>query len=214
MDLTVWEILNGSAYAFWGILVFSVVATGVAIDRFVSQWKIMEQARALANDVRTKLSRGAIAEARSACESSRSQLAGVFLEGFGNLDKQNFRHVAAAVHRSRIRWQASLGQRLWLLATVGALSPFVGLFGTVVGIMKAFSKFKLSGGEGGIASVSGDISEALIVTAAGILVALGGVFLYNYFTQRGKGHVMELRLLTDEFLELLELEHAKRSTGA
>jgi biopolymer transport protein ExbB len=92
--------------------------------------------------------------------------------------------------------------RLWVLGTVGATAPFVGLFGTVVGIMKAMGSFR-GDEEVKFTTVSGPISEALIVTAVGIGVAVGAVILFNFFSQRAGRIATEVKLLTDEFLELL-----------
>src|SRR5919199_1230759 len=77
---------------------------------------------------------------------------------------------------------AGLKENLGVLATIGATAPFVGLFGTVVGIIHAFDKMATSGG--GIASVSAGIAEALITTAFGLFVAIPAVWAYNYFQNR------------------------------
>jgi biopolymer transport protein ExbB len=106
------------------------------------------------------------------------------------------------VHRERLRVNQDLRVRLWMLGTIGATAPFVGLFGTVVGIMKAMGGFKADE-EVKFTTVSGPISEALVVTAVGILVAVGAVILFNYFSQRAARIATEMKLLTDEFLELL-----------
>src|SRR5690606_26490474 len=111
-------------------------------------------------------------------------------------------HVATAVHRERLRVNQDLRSRLWMLGTIGATAPFVGLFGTVVGIMTAMGGFKADD-EVKFSMVSGPISEALIVTAAGILVAVEAVILFNFFSQRANRVATEMKLLTDEFLELL-----------
>jgi biopolymer transport protein ExbB len=101
-----------------------------------------------------------------------------------------------------MRVNQDLRVRLWVLGTVGATAPFVGLFGTVVGIMKAMGGFRADE-EVKFTTVSGPISEALIVTAVGIFVAVGAVILFNYFSQRASRIATEMKLLTDEFLELL-----------
>ena len=106
-----------------------------------------------------------------------------------------------AVHRERLRVNQDLRARLWMLGTIGATAPFVGLFGTVVGIMSAMGGFKTD--EVKFTMVSGPISEALVVTAAGILVAVESVILFNFFSQRASRIATEMKLLTDEFLELL-----------
>ena len=97
-------------------------------------------------------------------------------------------------------------RNLWILGTIGAVTPFVGLFGTVAGIMRSFKDLGLdvaAGGTGGTVAVMTGISEALIATAAGILVAVDAVVLYNYFQARLSRVAVELKLLADEFVELL-----------
>ena len=107
-----------------------------------------------------------------------------------------------------------------MLGTIGATAPFVGLFGTVVGIMSAMGGFKADE-EVKFTMVSGPISEALVVTAAGILVAVEAVILFNFFSQRANRIATEMKLLTDEFLELLldvrrspKLDKAENETDA
>jgi biopolymer transport protein ExbB len=202
MDQSIWELLNHGGGAMWVIVAFSVIAVAVAIERAIAQWKFVSRARSLGETVTRCLARGAIEEARSACERSPSPVADIFLVGYERLGRAKPEHVATAVHRERLRVNQDLRTRLWMLGTIGATSPFVGLFGTVVGIMTAMGGFKADE-EVKFAMVSGPISEALIVTAAGILVAVEAVILFNYFSQRANRVATEMKLLTDEFLELL-----------
>src|SRR5207237_7868164 len=98
------------------------------------------------------------------------------LDRAGKLDK-----VADGADRARREVVQELRGSLWTLATMGAVMPFVGLFGTVVGILASFGKLQNAGGMPGCNIVAGDISEALITTAGGILVAVEAVVFYNYF---------------------------------
>jgi len=109
----------------------------------------------------------------------------------------------AAVERERQRTALKLRRGLWLLATVGATAPFIGLFGTVVGIMTAFQSMAQTG-QGGFAVVAAGISEALITTAAGIAVAVLAVVLYNALNTHAQKLSLQLRLLTEEYLELVK----------
>jgi len=84
-----------------------------------------------------------------------------------------------------------LEQRLTSLATLGNISPFVGLFGTVIGIMRSFEAISRTG-SGGLASVSAGIAEALVATAAGLFVAIPAVVAYNHFVSRVKTHATEM----------------------
>jgi biopolymer transport protein ExbB/TolQ len=202
MENSIWDLMSHGGGAMWVVVAFSVVALAVGIERAIAQWKFVTRARMLGDTVTRCLARGAVEESRSACERSPSPIADVFLVGYERLNRAKPEHVATAVHRERLRVNQDLRARLWMLGTVGATAPFVGLFGTVVGIINAMGGFK---GDDTIKfnMVSGPISEALIVTAAGILVAVQAVILFNFFSQRANRIATELKLLTDEFLELL-----------
>ncbi|MGH7458392.1 MAG: MotA/TolQ/ExbB proton channel family protein [Longimicrobiaceae bacterium] len=88
-----------------------------------------------------------------------------------------------SVEREQILLANELKTGLGLLATVGATAPFVGLLGTVIGIVNSFTGMAMTGG-GGLEAISAGIAEALIATAIGLLVAIPAVWLYNYFTGR------------------------------
>lgn len=205
MDQSILDLLGHGGGSMYVVVAFSVIALAVAIERAIAQWKFVSRARALADTVTRCLSRGAVEEGRSACERSPSPIADVFLVGYERLGRAKPEHVATAVNRERLRVNQDLRSRLWMLGTIGATSPFVGLFGTVVGIMAAMGGFK-GDEEVKFSMVSGPISEALIVTAAGILVAVEAVILFNFFSQRANRIATEMKLLTDEFLELLLVE--------
>jgi biopolymer transport protein ExbB len=198
----IWDFLSLGYGAMGIVMAFSVTALAVAIERAIAQWRFVTRARSLGDAVTRCLARGAVDEGRSACERSPSPVADVFLVGYERLGRAKPEHVVTAVHRERMRVNQDLRVRLWVLGTVGATAPFVGLFGTVVGIMNAMSQFK---GDEDVkfAMVSGPISAALIVTAVGIGVAVGAVILFNFFSQRASRIATEMKLLTDEFLELL-----------
>ncbi|MDB4956456.1 MAG: MotA/TolQ/ExbB proton channel [Myxococcales bacterium] len=202
MDQSIWELLSHGGGAMWVVLAFSVIALAVGIERAIAQWKFVTRARALGEQLTKCLQRGALEEGRSACERSPSPIADVFLVGYARLGQSKPEHVVTGVHRERMRVNQDLRTRLWMLGTIGATAPFVGLFGTVVGIMGAMGGFK---GDESVkfTQVADPISQALIVTAAGILVAVEAVILFNFFSQRANRIATEMKLLTDEFLELL-----------
>ncbi|ACY14643.1 MotA/TolQ/ExbB proton channel family protein [Haliangium ochraceum] len=204
MDQSIWEWLVQAT--LWCLFGFSVVVFAVAMERVVVLWRFTDRARKLSDTVNRCLMRGARGEGRSACERSRSPLADVFLVGYERFGRSKPENVDSAVHRERARVMVSLKNRLWIPGTIGATAPFVGLFGTVVGIMEAFRDLERaegSGQEAGIGVVSGHISEALIATAVGIFVAVIAVIVFNLFNQRIGRIGMEAKMLTDEFLEHL-----------
>lgn len=94
--------------------------------------------------------------------------------------------VGRAMERARKREMAALQRGLAVLATIASSAPFVGLFGTVFGIITAFQQMAdpSKGGGGGLASVSAGIAEALLTTAVGLAVAIGAVWAYNFFVAK------------------------------
>lgn len=193
----------------WLILAASLVALGVAFERLVALWGFSASSRALGDSISQKLLRGDATGARAAAERSDTMVGELFRAGFARTDQVGpDRHalVASAVDRERAQLGLRLKRNLWILGTIGATAPFVGLLGTVVGIMRSFRDLGLdvqSGGTGGSAAVMTGISEALIVTAVGILVAVEAVVLFNYFQARISRINVEVRLMAEEFVELL-----------
>ncbi len=188
------------------ILASSILALGVAIERLIALWGVSDAARALSEVIAKHLLRNDVAAARSAAERSDAVAADIYLVGFNRLAKGASASLDAAVDRERAQVTLKLKRNLWVLGTIGATTPFVGLFGTVAGIMRSFKELGLdveAGGTGGTAAVMTGISEALVATAAGILVAVEAVVLYNYFQSRLGRVAIELKLLSDEFVELL-----------
>ena len=107
-----------------------------------------------------------------------------------------------AVERQMLILLSELKRGLGVLATVGATAPFVGLLGTVMGIVKAFTGMAASG-SGGLAAISAGIAEALITTAFGLLVAIPAVWLYNYFQTKIENLTVEMTYTSKEFVDFL-----------
>jgi len=203
-----------ASFSLWVIIACSVIAVAVTVERAIALWGFGEKARSLADAVGRALYRGDLDDGRAQCERSGSMAAEIFLAGLVALTPKgatlsgrpagepNAERLAAAVERERQRVNMRMRRGLWILGTVGATAPFVGLFGTVVGIMNAFHDMAHTG-QGGFAVVSAGISEALITTAAGIAVAVLAVVLFNLLNTRAQQLTLQLRLLTEEYLELV-----------
>jgi biopolymer transport protein ExbB len=169
----------------------------------------------VADAVGRALFRGDLEDGRAQCERSTSTAADVFLAALVALAPRTAslagrpaveaspEKIVAAVERERQRVNLRLRRGLWILGTVGATAPFIGLFGTVVGVMRAFKDLAHATGMGpGVVAVG--ISEALITTAAGIAVAVLAVVLFNVLNTHVQQLALQLRLLTEEYLELVK----------
>lgn len=189
------------------LALFSVYSLSVIGERWWAFRRTRSASTGLLRRVFDHVDHGRCRPALEACEASRgSHLAAVLATGlreFVSLDAGNpGLHAGPALDRAtgaaREAMQRAtaaeierLEQRLTSLATLGNISPFVGLFGTVIGIMRAFEAISRTG-SGGLASVSAGIAEALVATAAGLFVAIPAVTAYNYFVSRVKSHATEM----------------------
>lgn len=113
-----------------------------------------------------------------------------------------------AVERRRQILNQELKKNLWMLGTIGSAAPFIGLAGTVVGILQAFGEMARKGA-GGFTVVAAGISEALVATAAGIIVAVVAVIAFNAFQTRWSAFVLLIRIQTEEFAEILSASFKK-----
>ena len=193
------------------ILVASVVSLGVAFERLIALWGAGSKARELGQRIARHLLKGEVSAARSAAERSNALCADMFRAGFERAAKSKAlaadTKLDAAVDRERQHVALKMRRNLWVLGTIAATTPFVGLFGTVAGIMKSFRDLGLdvdAGGTGGSAAVMTGISEALVATAAGIIVAVEAVVLFNMFQARLARLNVEFKLIAEEFVELLK----------
>ena len=117
--------------------------------------------------------------------------------------------VNRAIDRVKEREVANLKKGLGGLASISSAAPFIGLFGTVIGIINAFQAMAASG-QGGLGAVSKGISEALITTAAGLLVAIPAVMAYNYFTNTIEQFVVDMNDVSSELISYVLREGRER----
>jgi len=200
------ELFVTGGFAMYPLLLSSLLVWGICFERL---WRF----RILSRELRTfhlqatnwllrKDRDGLGRYCRENLHLPTAQLLFVALEKRGSSDVRVRKRWVEAVQRKRSGVNRSLRGGIWLMATVATASPFLGLFGTVVGILQSFADIG-SSGKGGFAVVASGISEALIATAAGILVAVVAAVLYNVFTQWLGAVVLQVRNQTDELLELL-----------
>jgi biopolymer transport protein ExbB/TolQ len=205
-----WEMIRNLVRDEWVILslllAWSLAGLTVICERLYTLWNILPKSEAFKNRVIDALESGDIGKAAALCEMSQVPLAEVFERGLQVFQKTP-QKTTEAVTSQRAAAVLSLKRYLWALGTVGSSAPFVGLFGTVVGILKAFQSMSVAG-TGGFKVVSQGIAAALVATAAGLLVAIYAVIAYNYFVARVNTIAMQYKLYSEEFLHALS-EHGR-----
>jgi len=182
---TVLHMLNQAWLTTYPMAVASVIAVAVILERWWRYRGLERSTRDLTRRLVDLLVKRDLSAARALCEASTTPIAKVFLEGlrWKNIALEDLESVLAT---SRQETVTELRRGLWILGTIGSLAPFVGLFGTVIGIMRAFHQMATEG-SGGFAVVAAGISEALIATAAGLGVAIFALLFYNYLQVRAGG---------------------------
>jgi len=193
-----------------GLFIMSAWSIGVMIDRWLAFSAARKQSRTFAPLVAGALRDGKIDEAIHIAERhKKSHLAKVVTAGLqefqahqatADLSGEEIEASKRALDRAEAIVHAELKRGLSGLATIGATAPFVGLFGTVVGIINAF-KGITSQKSTGLAAVAGGISEALVTTAIGLFVAIPAVWLFNYFTSKMEAFDVEMDNSSSELVD-------------
>ena len=210
-----WEQMGWVAKVVAFVLVFmSMWSFGVSIERYYTFSQARKQSKLYAPQVAKHLKEGRLKDALAVSQAKTyqySHLAKVVLAGLqeyqfqqdtgGSLTRDDIVDtVRRAIQRATALTANDLKKGIPSLATIGATAPFVGLLGTVVGVINAFAGIG-SQGSAGLGAVSAGISEALIETALGLVVAIPAVWLYNYFTGRLEYFNVEMDNLSSELVD-------------
>lgn len=192
------------------MFLMSAWSIGVMIDRWIAFAASRKQSRLFAPVVAGALRDGKLDEAiLAAARYKKSHLAKVLVAGLQEfrahdqskaISGSQIEASKRALGRSQAIVQAELEHGLSGLATIGSTAPFVGLLGTVVGIIDAFHSILMNKGAG-MDVVAGGISEALVTTAIGLFVAIPAVWMYNYFNTRARTFNVEMENSASELLD-------------
>jgi len=176
------KLLHDGRLTVYPLGVASVIVFAIVLERVWRFGGIEKSTRALTREVIDVLVRSDLDTARSLCDKAKSPISAVFLEAmrWRNIALEDLHGILAT---SRQELAGDLKRGLWIVGTIGSLAPYVGLFGTVVGIIRAFQAMAREGA-GGFEVVAAGISEALVATAAGLVVAIIALFFFNYLQVR------------------------------
>lgn len=201
------------------LAIMSVWSIGVMIERYITYRKARKQSQEFAPAVAEALGKGNLEEAVELAEQyDKSHLAKVVHAGLqefrshqgpDQIPGQTVEASRRAIQRAQAVGIEDLKRGLGGLATIGATAPFVGLFGTTVGVINAFAGMS-AGEDVGLAAVAGGISEALVATAIGLFVAVPAVWMYNYFTGKIESFIVEM---DNSGSELIDYFLRRRSEG-
>jgi biopolymer transport protein ExbB/biopolymer transport protein TolQ len=196
------------------LFIMSFWSVGVAVERIYTYLQARKQSKLYAPQVAKLLKENRLKDAIALSRSNQfrySHLAKVVLAG---LEEYQFQHdsganlnrddqvdsVRRAIQRASALTSNDLKKGVSSLATIGSTAPFVGLLGTVVGVISAFQGIAATG-SGGIGAVSAGIAEALVETALGLVVAIPAVWFYNYLTNKMEYFNVEMDNSSSELVD-------------
>jgi len=174
----------GADWVLWLLIGLSVVSVGVMIDRFLWFKNRDTNTETFTRELRGAFERDEVERLETKYKDHPSIPVQVGLRGLAERGRGP-EAVAEAMHGERARWRRGADRNLMVLGTLGNNVPFIGLFGTVLGVINAFQSLTVKTAEAETQTL-GAIAEALVATAVGLLVAIPAVIAFNFFTRKLK----------------------------
>ena len=200
------ELFNDGGWAMYPLLILLILGIGVAIERLHNLSRAAIDAEGFFKNLEEAIKSGGPDKAAELCSATPGPVASVIHAGLLRLDR-GLEHVEKAIDNSGAVEMAFLERGMVWLSTVANLAPMIGFLGTVSGMINAFQAIK-EAGDVEPSMVAGGISEALITTAAGLIVGILIQFCYNFFANSIDKIIADMTEQTAAFIDLLaEREH-------
>lgn len=193
--------LLGSEWVLYVLIGLSIVSIAVMFERALFFYRHHKIHKAFGSQIEDALRKGDIDKTEEMLNKTSGMLANVIRSGLLGA-KKNRQAAQMMVHAGLVQMQQEMERHLSILGTLGNNAPFIGLFGTVLGIIQAFHDLSLDV-KGGASAVMAGISEALIATAAGLFVAIPAVIAYNYFMRLSARVLASTQSITDTLIAFI-----------
>jgi biopolymer transport protein ExbB len=198
-------MIHQGALATYPLILFSIATVTIVFERLWALRHLESNTLTLAGGICPQLEKGEIDGALDTTKSKVDTPAGrIFSDVLARHSTDSLEYLSGLTSEKRYEEVEALKGPLWVLGTVGASAPFIGLFGTVVGIIKAFHNMAVMG-SGGFAVVAAGISEALVATGLGLAVAIIAVIFFNYFQTRIERIEVALTIASNRVLDAIHL---------
>lgn len=200
-----WEVIQKGGPLMYLIILCSIVALAVVIERLYHLYRAKINIERFMDGISNTLKRNRIMEAIDLCEKTPGPIAYIIKAGILKHDRSR-QEIKEAIEDAGIYEVPRLEKNLGALATIAHISPLLGLLGTVTGMVRAFQIIQEKAGSLHPVSpgdLAGGIWEALITTAAGLIVAIPTFVAYNYLVSRVKGFIVEMERTATELINIL-----------
>lgn len=196
-----WSFIVKGGWLMAPILLCSVIALAITIERFYNLREPKIHPQDFVTKMKKLLNQRKINEAIAICSNSFSPISRIMETGILKIGSCRD-EIKEAIEHAGKRESSNLRKYLAVLATIAGISPLLGLLGTVTGMIKAFQVIAVKG-VGHPTALAGGISEALITTAAGLVVAIPTLVAHNYFFKQANSYILEMENTSMELLDIL-----------
>ena len=199
---TIWQILQTGGFTMYILLFCSILSVTILFERIIYYRKQSKTKRAeFMTRIERALKGNNIQRAIEICEETLTPFSNVVYSGLGLLGHHK-KEISNAMEREITIETAKLERYISIVGTIGNTAVYIGLFGTVLGIIRAFHDIAAAGA-GGMSIVIGGVAEALVCTATGLFVAIPAVIAFNYFTRKVDHFVNDMELCASELIDLI-----------
>jgi biopolymer transport protein ExbB len=202
------SVMNQGGLDMWILLALSIIVVAIVIERLVFFASQHGDTKGLLRTIGQKIAADDLDGAIKVCQSNKGMLPRILEFGLRRGEK-NRADITDALSIALMEHLNALERNLGIIGTIAVIAPFVGLAGTVLGIIKAFQEIALKGNSTP-AVVAGGVSEALVTTFGGLVVAIVAVIFFNYFKSRIKAYNQEMIVAANQLAEMLHFHN----TGA
>lgn len=200
--MNIWYLIKIGGITMVVLLIMSVISVAIILERFIFyRRKARLKRKDFMSGIRQELKKNDLKRALGLCQESNAPFAQVAYAGLSFFDCSE-KEISNNMERQIIIETVNLERFTSGIGTIGSVAVYIGLLGTILGILKAFHDVSISG-SGGIGVIIGGISEALSTTAAGLCVAVPAVAAYNYFMKKIDDFIKDMELAASEIMDLI-----------
>jgi biopolymer transport protein ExbB len=199
---SIWDIFAMGGATMYALLICSAISLAVILERIVEYTKKSRLLReSFMKEIKELAEKGDLEGAKKLCAERKEPIAAVVFAGLKNA-RYNEKIIMNTMEREIMIETVKLERYTSIVGTIGNIAVYVGLFGTVLGIIRSFHNISQIG-SGGISTIISGVAESLICTATGLAVAIPSVVAYNYFTKRIDNFITEMEYVSSETLDIL-----------
>ena len=199
------EILSMGGWTLYLLFAISILSVSIILLKIIEfKSKSKTDVDKLLLKVKNSLMKGSVTGILDYCKLLNTPVANTITAGLLRFSEVGDTNIEETMRRTITKETVKLERYTTVLATIGAVSVYIGLFGTVLGIIRSFHDISLAG-SGGISVVIGGVSESLIATAAGLCVAIPAVAAYNFFTKAIDNFVVKMEYTISALKEILDI---------